>query len=651
MQNKITEITYKSLLFLAGQQKANGGFLSLTSADKNQFENSKTHSTTFFTASILNCLNSLPASALADSIKKKSARFLLLQKSKLWSFNYWQRNSAESKIKPYPDDLDDTSCALAALAGFNPKLITGNALANVVKLLAATEEKPGGPYRTWLVYEKDEAVWWDIDKAVNANVLWFLSLQNIGLPNMTDYLDNAIKFRDLHSRYYPDIFPVAYFISRGYTGKYRDRLIRQLLSRRRASFSWGNPLYTSMAISALINLGFRKIKVMEKSADLLVKSFKGKCWPSYAFCLDPAKENISYYAGSPALTTAFCLEALNKLEALKKQAHEQSRIKATKPDPQEEKIYRAVTSQVKQRFSTLAPGVKNYALEALDRTLDKDPDRQITLLPFHFRQALGNNGDPVTDEQMIALGTANLYGWIAYTIYDDFFDGEGNVNFLPVANAGLREVPAFYNKIFGSDKGNSKLANKILDNIDAANAWESQFCRVKVIDSRFTVPKELPDFKNLRQLADKSLGHALGPVAIMLQLNFKCNSWEIKNTLSFFTHYLIARQLNDDAHDWLADLRAGRINSIGANILKLYKKQMIDFKRDEQKLQKLFWNNVLPQAAQTIFKHVKSARLALSDIGTIEMPDMLLHLLDRPEAAARQALEETKKMQDFLKSY
>ncbi len=650
MQNKIEKTTYQALLFLAGQQKRNGGFLNLTSADKNGFGNAKTYPTTFFTANILNCLNSLPGSSLADSVRKKAARFLLFEKGKFWSFNYWQRNSAEAKLMPYPDDLDDTACALAALADFNPKLITGKALSNVVKILTAAETKPGGPYKTWLTDGKAKKVWQDVDLAVNANIAHFLSMQKTELPNLTGLFDNAIKANKFESSYYPDIFPVVYFISRNYKGCQNKRLSSYLRSRRLPNFSWGNPLNTALAVSSLVNLGFHKSHELEKSIGYLLDNFNGKSWQTNAFCLDPARKGRAHFAGSPALTTAFCLEAMHKYLFLQKQSHRQA-VTGRVFSPQEGILYRKVVSLAKNRFSALSPEVKNSALQIFEQTIAKDTDRQIILLPFWFRQAMGENGKPVTDEQIADLGLANLYGWIAYSIYDDFFDGEGKIELLPAANISLREVTTFYSQLLGHNKDNYKIVQRILDNIEAANAWESRHCRGEAANGRLVVPKHLPDFKNLRQLADKSLGHALGPIAILILLNFKHNSRQIKNLISFFTHYLIARQLNDDAHDWLEDLRAGRINSIGVEVLANFDKKTFNFQRDERKLQKLFWNEVLPHVAQNIFKHTKLARLALAHIGIIEKPDSLLNLLNRPEAAARQALEEAKKMRDFLSSY
>lgn len=647
LQNKIEKTTYQSLLFLAGRQKRNGGFLSLTSSDKHAFGNAKTYPTTFITANVLNCLNLLPNSSLAGSIKKEAAKFLLSQRGKFWSFNYWQRNSAEAALMPYPDDLDDTSCALAALAGFDPKLITGKALANVIKVLTMTETKPGGPYKTWLVNKKAKAVWQDVDLAVNANIAYFLSTQKTELPNLTKFFDKAIKTQKLASSYYPEIFPVIYFISRSYKGRQNKKLVRYLLTRRQPDFSWGNPLDTALAVSSLINLGFHKLNNLEKNISYLLNNFNGKFWQPYAFCIDPAKKEGPYFAGSSALTTAFCLEAMHKYLFLQKEVRTQN----VKFSPAEERVYKKIVNLAKKRFISLAPEVKKPALEILEKTIAKDDDRQIVLLPFWSKQALGEKGKSINDDQIIGLGLANLYGWMAYTIYDDFFDGEGNISLLPVANVGLREVTSFYTKLLGTGDNNFKIIKNILDGIEGSNAWEIRYCRGEIADKRLIIPRPLPDFGNLRQLANKSLGHALGPVAIFMLLNFKHDSWQIRNLLSFFTHYLIARQLNDDAHDWLEDLRTGRVNSVGRDVLAGYDRKTINFQKDERKIQKLFWEDILPRVAQNIFKHAKLARQALLNTEVIEKPDLFLHLLDKPEAAARQALEEAKKMKDFLSSY
>src|SRR4030095_7089120 len=114
----------------------------------------------------------LPATAKLAYLQNKIAKFLLLHKSEFWSWNYWQRNSHEAKELPYPDDLDVTFCALAALSHYDKKLISGDVFAYIVQLLTATEKKEGGPYRTWLVAKNAPAVWRDVDLAVNSNIAY-----------------------------------------------------------------------------------------------------------------------------------------------------------------------------------------------------------------------------------------------------------------------------------------------------------------------------------------------------------------------------------------------------------------------------------------------------------------------------------------------
>src|SRR5207302_1646631 len=107
---------------------------------------------------------------------------------------------------------------------------------------------------------------------------------------------------------------------------------------------------------------------------------------------------------------------------------------------------------------------------------------------------------------------------------------------------------------------------------------------------------KIPDYKNYKQLAQKSLGHGLGPFAVLFSLGYRKNSPEIKNLLLFFTHYLIARQLNDDAHDWEKDLQLGHINAVCALIVKRYQtKEHLSLPYDQvvPQLQQVFWDEII----------------------------------------------------------
>src|SRR5690606_19133233 len=134
-------------------------------------------------------------------IQAGAVKFLLKQKTPNWTWNYWQKNHPMRAVMPLPDDLDDTIWALIALALHNPKLISGSVLAHLARTLTACETAPGGPYRTWLVDRTLHKTWGDVDIAVNANIGYLLSQQQVRLSGLMRYIDDALARNQLTSPY------------------------------------------------------------------------------------------------------------------------------------------------------------------------------------------------------------------------------------------------------------------------------------------------------------------------------------------------------------------------------------------------------------------------------------------------------------------
>jgi hypothetical protein len=179
-----------------------------------------------------------------------------------------------------------------------------------------------------------------------------------------------------------------------------------------------------------------------------------------------------------------------------------------------------------------------------------------------------------------------------------------------------------------------------MDVLDNANTWE-------IAHTRF-LPKSgllefVPDYGDYSQLANKSLGHALGPLAVLAQLGYQENSKEVKQFLSFFRHYIIARQINDDAHDWEDDLKRGQINAVGAMVLATTK--------DRLKLKEVFWQEVIQKACQTILEHIQEAKAILAESLFVENKSLLLSLLVPIELSAQKALTEQKEALEFVQKY
>jgi hypothetical protein len=597
----------KALNFIKNQQLADGGFLSLSSPKNNNFQKSKKYNSVFFTALILSCLNSVKKS---DEIKNKAATFILSQKSDYWSFNYWPRDSKENQTLPYPDDLDDTFCALIAIYQSDPKIIDGSVMAQIVTLLTTVEKKEGGPYKTWIVPNTSNKVWQDIDLAVNSNVGYFLSLQEVELESITKLINTAINRQNLTSPYYPSVYPIIYFISRFFKSK---KLIDIILSKK-IKDHWENPLDTALAINSLINLNVDS-KILLPSINYLLKNQQEDgSWPPSAFCIDPSINHQTYYAASAALTTAFCVQALSKYSDI-------ISISTKKEDKTADQIHQKILQIANRQTKFLMP---------IPSSICK---KSVTLLPYLFYQSLGKNGKKISEDFLIQCGLANLYGWIAYTIYDDFIDGEGKQNLLSLANFCLRQLTHIYNSILPQTDF-ADVFNQTMNKTDQANYWEIVNCYDQ---------KKLPDFGDYSQLAQKSLGHALGPIAILYSLGFNKNSSEIKNTWIFFNHYLIARQLNDDAHDWEDDLKKGFINPVAVQIFKKSSHQK-DFKE-------IFCHKVLIDVSNVILINITQAKKAISKINLIHHPKVILSLLKNPEQSAKKAIHEQTESLKFINEY
>jgi hypothetical protein len=558
-------------------------------------------------------LQSLTEIEGAAPLREDICRLLLKARSPNWSFNYWLRDSPESQQFPYPDDLDDTFCALIGLYKHNPNLIDEAALARIVHLLLASETTVGGPYRTWLVKPDSPPEWLGVDVAVNANIAYFLQLIGSPSPPLLQYLAAKIMQGDYASDYYPNPVPIWYYLARVCPAGCRKKL-RQDIEATRPT----NALQLALSISALRQLG---APVQRRQKTLRNLQSNDGSWPAAAFCLDPARDGQTYYHGSAALTTAFALEALVESPKV-----------TTKPASPIPKLQGGIVEQARSDIEELGPDLRKQALLALERTLKSDPKHQITLLPYWVGQSLRK--PPPADEQFYGtLGLANLFGWMAYTIYDDFLDDAGQPPQLPVANFALRSSVGYFRAALPNHAAFQHHVNQTFNIIDNANAWEQAHCR--------SVDKP-PRYGARSKLAERSMGHVLTPVAVLLQAGQTLTSSDVVCFQKAFHHYLIARQLDDDMHDWQTDFTNGHVSYVVAEILRA---------NASHNMQQQFWHHTLPRVCDVMNGHIVSARGALKQVKILKPDNVLAQLLDNLETSVQTTLTKQTQATKFLASY
>ena len=221
-----------------------------------------------------------------------------------------------------PRDLDSTAlCSL--VIGNHPWIFLGR---NVPHILANRDEE--GRFATWVLTadEPDVAAPFRIeaDPVVNANVIAYLGDR----PETEDaqrWLETLIAEGSVEgsSKWYPHTVTIYYATTRAMTrvrpalDRLRPIIAERILGLRNEEGEFGNILQTAQAAAALYNIG----SLESIDAKRLVESFLSSqredgSWPELLAFGD---QSLKWGAigrighGSEAVTSAFCIEALERL--------------------------------------------------------------------------------------------------------------------------------------------------------------------------------------------------------------------------------------------------------------------------------------------------------------------------------------------------
>lgn len=631
-----------SIAHIVSEQWADGSFVS-TSKPLGVPEGSLKAGmqTVFFSSLIAGGLSVTDEDVRVRAIIDRTVQFLLTQKSDAWSFNYWPRFSQSARTLPYPDDLDDTFCSLAALHLSAPHLLTPETMASIMQLLIATETAPGGPYRTWLT-SRPEPVWNDVDVAVNANIAYFCKLQGITLPPLLEYLKSSIKNKSFVSPYYPTSLPTLYYLARAFDNA--EQSIKDLIIQALHVEPKNTLLDHALAVCALLRLGVVP-QAVSSLMDQMSRMIEVHGFSADPFCFDPSDKGVSYVAGCPSFTAAVCLEAVERFYCAVRSREVMPQREISKPATGN--VYDEVVNQVMAVCDRYPKDLKVLAHRYIRRMVEKDKDKQIILMPYWF---VPQDGMELQNRELLnRLSAASLFGWVAYTIYDHIVDGEsGNFGSLFLANTFLRELTAIYNKIFADHAEGQVLFSSVMNEMESACAWESDKCHMHIQEGMVTIPDTLPDFAGYEQLAQKSLGHVLAPATALLLLD---KNADVPTLISALRHFLIARQLHDDAHDWQEDLFSGKYTSATTLLLSSYTGQHMQVNSLTAEMRMDYWQRVIPQLTHLIIEHADAASNELSRLSLPYGEYVIQTIINPLKEGAVQARVTSGDTIAFLEAY
>lgn len=653
MHNKIAlaaSIT-KGLEYLAANQQTDGSFISYLDLDPRVQKTDKPIKTVFIPSLMLASLSNITSSE-ALPIREKLAQFLLSQKSNQWTFNFLAEDEPQRYIRNYPDDLDDTFCAYTALYLHSSQLITTDILVHMTKALLITEAAVGGPYKTWLAPADSDKVWLDVDPAVNCNILYFLNLVTTPPEKLLRYIEHDVVIPlQFNSPYYVPFYPIAYYVSRSYAGTHKHKILNAIQEKNDNTPL--SVLACALSISSILRLSAHADLCQTYVQQLLDSQNSDGSWPSEAFCTDEKKSAGLYYNGCAALTTAFALEAL----ALYRQANKDSAHLITPstqtPPLSSPKKYssHSLLPAIQQDISCFEEPLRHTLEQTLLKTIRAKDAHEITHFAHSFNQSLHaplKNQTAFLDK----LGLANLYGWTAYTIYDDFLDDEGKPLLLSSANAALRLSYEYFLNAIPKKEFQSQVRT-LFGLIDAANTWEIMECRYEAQKHRSITIAALPNYSDLAPLAHRSIGHALAPLAVLYKSGASTSSNDFQAVYTALKKYIIIKQLNDDAHDWQEDFLHGRITYVVATILKELAVTPGTYKFNHlfPVMQRHFWYHTLTTICEEMEQQLRLSRQALATCSAIKHTNTISGLLDTIEASLQETLAKQAQTKTFLEHF
>ena len=615
---------YESLLNnLSNLQNSNGSFSRSTIPYTSDYES------VYYTALILITIEKLPFSPTKKLITQKGIAFLKQEMGVSYTWNYMPLNSSSN----YPDDLDDTFLAITAISIYDKAYLTYEFLVSITNLLIAQETKPGGPYRTWVTSLDN---WNNVDIVINTNIYRFLAAQGIILPQLENYFKEKITCLDFTSEYYHRTIVVIYFLSDCLPVVLKEELAKTIGSHPEL-LQPENNLEQHLLVILLRNLGQHLIK--NSSVQTCISQSN-----TNPFFIERATNREVTYS----TCTAFELAILLRIHTL------------TTNTPQAERLEDDTQSILEKSLSLLEkvlsdrPLLKEKLLSALDKLISTHSEKEL-LLPYIFYNNLHEKyKDVITHETIYTLCLSTLLGWIGFTIQDQIIDQESSVDQFPlVTTSVLICQDLVQSTLFGSSDISiiQNLFHDINESLLEEITYHTHLVKDDCIDLIHLSRKVIP----ITQCSKKSLGIALGPIAIILLLPITHSYHHVRLIKNYFSSLLTIKQVLDDMHDWHSDLQRGYINPVAARIINLYRKDSdyttLNVLSEKNTLYNLFWKNTFEELYQELVVIIQQAQTAVLQFTFLEKTDFLIEPLNHYLQVLNHAREEKIRGELFLHHY
>ncbi|HEX3569077.1 MAG TPA: hypothetical protein VHT70_05405 [Candidatus Saccharimonadales bacterium] len=517
-------------------------------------------------------------------------------------------------------DVTAAFWSLTCLWQYDASIIDATWVARVAKFLPAIEQGVGGPY---LVL--DTAGDRSVDPLANAAIAAFLRCVAQPLPSLIATMNQAFVADGVMQ-------PFTLYVLSAACGDELDVQLRAALAQARAA----TPLEAS-----LLGLASRRLDMpLPASLQRLLADMQqtdGSWRHTEAWGLRWSNLGITALA-SGVLPQADVHDAMQDMPT----------IPASQDDMQ---LYRDIFIAARRELDALDPRLRHAASTMLATIKRVDKSHEIALLAAQFGQSL-RHPPAHARELYVRLGVANIYNWMAYTLYDDLLDKDGELSLLPAANVALRlAVRRFWQAVPRSTAFRS-MVDTAFDVVDSANAWELAHCRALVTGGRITLDA-LPRFGHPPKLAARSCTHMLPMLGVLAHNGLQPGSPAAQTMQHAITQYLVARQLSDDLRDWEQDLLAGQLSYVAVTLLRQVHATTGTFELAAllPPMRQQFWHHTLATLCKEVLAYTAKARELTAQSQLFSVANGMTALTAYIDASIRRTQADHANAQQFIQTY
>ncbi|NTW00814.1 MAG: hypothetical protein HGA19_05820 [Oscillochloris sp.] len=235
--------------------------------------------------------------------------------------------------------------------------------------------------------------------------------------------------------------------------------------------------------------------------------------------------------------------------------------------PADQSRYERLCASMYTAIAAYPPALGQLCIPALDMLLTGEFSQLAALLPTWISDLI-----PLDDQRLDMLGEAGLWLWWYANTLDDLIDGDVSPAALPGAQQALLRALEIYRSLglAGTSAWDDLMARALL----SADAYARE------ATTRSAALAELSDAQLALWDAELLMDRA-APFAFTLTAQLHLAGVPADDPRrSAIAHALrlltAARQIADDASDWLADLQRGQLNSVAAGLIRHFRQHRPD---------------------------------------------------------------------------